>query len=243
MRGVLLDPRTGRPTDERADVEAVRRSCDIEELARLHEREWKPRLGRMLRDGELLAAGEGNVYHETRAPYTDTADFPTITLSTTSLMLWASAGSPTATGAGYWQIGKKIEIHLFGKFTTAATPGNLTIEIRYGTTDNGGTILATSAAVALTAAKTSISWHLECQIEARANIGSAAGLFAWGKFIPDQAGLLIPAASNPLLIPASAGASVNVDTTVASGINIQMKRSGSTVETVTVQDRQINALT
>jgi hypothetical protein len=189
-------------------------------------------------------SGEGPFYHETRAPFTDTADFATITLSTTSLMLWPSAGSRSATIAGYWQIGKKMNLHLFGKMTTAATPGNLTIEVRYGTADNAGTILATSAATALAATKTNISWWMDVSVEARANVGAASGLFAFGRFMYDGAGGLFTTTSqNPLLLPASAAASVNVDTTVASAINVQMKRSGSTVETVTVQDLQVDALT
>jgi hypothetical protein len=56
---------------------------------------------------------------------------------------------------GYWQIGKKWHIRMFGKATTAATPGNLTVEIRHQTGatvgDAGGTILATSGAVAMAA--------------------------------------------------------------------------------------------
>lgn len=183
---------------------------------------------------------DGIYYQDSRAPHV-IADYPTITLLTTSLMLWPST-SPTTSPGGYWEAGKRWRLTLFGKMTTVATPGNLTIEIRYGTTDNGGTILATSAAVALTASKTSISWELVAFVHARANPAAAVGLFAWGKFIPDQTGLLIAAAANPLLIPASAAAAVNVDTTAASGINIQMKRSGSTAETVTVQDLMVDAL-
>lgn len=184
---------------------------------------------------------DGVFYRDARPPHT-VVDFPAITLSTTSLMLWPSGGSPSATGAGYWWNGKKMKLTLFGKMTTAATPGNLTIEIRYGTTDNAGTILATSAATALTASKTNISWKMEAQVTSREGVNSAADLFAWGTFISDNTGLLIAAAANPLLIPASAAVVASVDTTVASAINIQMKRSGSTAETVTVQDLLVEAL-
>jgi hypothetical protein len=192
-------------------------------------------------------AGETQNYHETRNPFHCTADFTQITLSTTSLMTIAAAqmaGSPLVTAPGYWDLGKKIQVQMFGKITTGATPGNLVVEIRYGTTDNAGTILATSAATALAATKSNISWFLEAQIESRAFIGTASGLFAWGRFMYDGAGALFTTTSqNPMLIPASLAAAVNVDTSVASGINIQMKRSGSTAETVTVQDLQVNALT
>ena len=184
---------------------------------------------------------DGIYYRDTRAPF-NIADFTAITLLTTSLMLWPSGGSPAATTAGYWTANKKMKITLLGKMTTALTPGNLTIEIRFGTADNAGTILATSAAVALTASKTNISFKLEVYVTARAGVSSASGLFAWGMFIADNTSLLIGVAANPLLIPASAAAAVNVDTTAASAINIQFKRSGSTVETVTVQDLLVEAL-
>jgi hypothetical protein len=184
---------------------------------------------------------DGIYYRDAKAPF-NIADFSAITLSTTSLMLWPSGGSPSATPAGYWTANKKMKITIFGKMTTVLTPGNLTIEIRYGTTDNAGTILATSTATALTASKTNISFTLECYITSRAGVSTASGLFAWGRFIPDNTGLLIAAAANPLLIPASAATATNVDTTAASAINIQFKRSGSTVETVTVQDLLVEAL-
>jgi hypothetical protein len=213
---------------------------EIAELAALEEANWKPRWADIIGRGEPLAA-DTPLYRDVRNAK-QTGDFGTISLSTTSLMIANPANGNWATILAYWDLGKRWKITVMGKMTTVLTPGNLTIEIRYGTTDNGGTILATSAATALTASKTNISFTLECYVRANAVIGTAAGLFAWGRFIPDQSGLLIPAANNPLLIPASAAAAVNVDTTVAGGVNIQMKRSGSTAETVTVQDLIIEAL-
>jgi hypothetical protein len=44
-------------------------------------------------------------------------------------------------------------------------------------------------------------------------------------------------------MPASAPASVNVDTTLASTIHVDVKRSGSTAETITVHDFQVDSLT
>ncbi len=185
---------------------------------------------------------DGPYYHDSRPPFT-TADWPQITLSTTSLMLWPSGGSPSSFGAGYWTPGKRMKIDVFGKMTTVATPGNLTIEIRYGTTDNGGTILATSLAYALSANKTNISYHLQAWIASRLDVpGTSKGLFAWGKFEPDASSTLILGANNPAMIPANTPAAVNVDLTAASAINIQMKRSGSTAEVTTVQDLIVTSL-
>lgn len=197
-------------------------------------------------------AGETQNYHETRYPITQTADYSTITLATTSKSIMSVTadlpGSPLQVPAqGYWQIGKKWHVRMTGKVTTAATPGNLTVEIRYQTgsavTDAGGTILATSGAVALAASKTNAMWFMDFTIESRAQIGTAAGLFAKGYLITDQVTGLLTSSLQPLFIPATAAAAVNVDTTLASYINVQWKRSGSTAETVTVQDIQVNAIT
>jgi hypothetical protein len=196
-------------------------------------------------------AGETQNYHETRNPHTQTADYSQITLSTTSKSIMSVTtdlpGSGLTFAAGYWDVGKKWHCRMFGKATTVLTPGNLTVEIRHQTgatvADAGGTILATSGAVALTASKTNASWFIDFTVEARAAVGTAAGLFAKGFMIADSTTALLASTVQPLFIPATAAAAVNVDTTLAGTINIQWKRSGSTAETVTVQDFQVNAIT
>lgn len=214
------------------DKERERRQLrDVGELARLEQRAWVPGMADLRSKGDPVAA-EGIYYQDSKTPFA-TADYSTITLSTTSLMLWpAAVHTPTAGGA-YWWAGKKMHLRCFGKITTAATPGNLTVEIRYGTTDNAGSLLATSAALTLVASQTNIAWRFEGYIQCRAvGSGSAGSLHATGIF---EVGTAVVAAGQAL-IPASAPAAVGVDTTTASGINIQMKRSGSTAETVTVVD-------
>jgi hypothetical protein len=135
---------------------------------------------------------------------------------------------------------------MFGQATTGATPGNLTIELRAqnGTvTDAGGTILATSGAVAMGANKTNASWYMEFTIEARAQIGTAAAMMAKGWFMTDPTTALIASTVNPIFIPTTGPATTNIDTTLSQTINVQWKRSGSTAETVTVVDYQIDVLT
>ena len=197
-------------------------------------------------------AGETQNYHETRNPITQTSDYSQITLSTTAKSIRSvTADLPGSSlqfaQQGYWQIGKKWHVRMFGKATTVATPGNLTIEIRHQTgsavTDAGGTILATSGAVALGASKTNASWFMDFTIESRAQIGTASGLFAKGYFITDPTTGLIASTALPIFIPTTAAAATNVDTTLAGYINVQWKRSGSSAETVTVQDVQVNSIT
>lgn len=195
-------------------------------------------------------AGETQNYHETRNPFKQTADYAAVTLLTTSLSIIPIStvliGSPFQMPAGYWDIGKKVRFRMWLKCTTAATPGNFTFEIRYQTgapTDAGGTILATSAAQAFTASKTNFDLELDFSVESRATIGTASALFAKGKVLADGTGALITSPGNPLFIPASVAAAVNVDTTLASTIHVDVKRSGSTAETIAVHDFQIDALT
>jgi hypothetical protein len=145
--------------------------------------------------------------------------------------LWTS----TPSGGRYWWPGKTMTIIAFGKFTTAATPGNLTVEFRYGVGDAGGTILATSAAMTLVASQTLKSWRIEMNIECRAiGTGSNGSLFAWGKL--ECSAALIAAGGG--IIPENSGVAVGVDTTAASGLSLQFKRSGSTAEIATTQDLQ-----
>lgn len=185
---------------------------------------------------------DGLNYRDTRQPFLLVTDV-TGTLLSTSVLIHSAAY--TALPAGYWWAGKKLKLTVWGAFTTGATPGNLTTEIRYGTASAGGTILATSAAVALAINKTSITCCLEAYITCR-TLGATGAFMANGRFMPDQIAIILPAANTPQMIPASAPATVAIDTTstVASfhGINFQMKRSGSTAETFITHDLTFEAL-
>jgi hypothetical protein len=223
---------------------------DVSELLVHEERRWAEMNDRLRRGPDPVMAGETANYHETRNPYKQTADYGAITLSTTSLSILPITtvliGSPFQFGPGYWDLGKKIRVRMFCKVTTVLTPGNFTFEVRYQTgtpTDAGGTILVTSAATAFTASKTNLPLEIDFSVEARAPVGTAAALFAKGKVISDGAGALITAPNNPIFMPASAPASVNVDTTLASTIHVDVKRSGSTAETIAVHDFQVDSLT
>jgi hypothetical protein len=196
-------------------------------------------------------AGETQNYHETRDPYLTSGDFTAVSPITTSISLIPILRVPATSlsfPAGYWlKPGRRWWIRMIGRMTTAATPGNVTLEIRHQTgtpTDAGGTILATSAAVAAGANKTNITWYAEFVVESRGDastfVPTATPLFA---FIPEPSSVILPAANNPLVLPATAPAAVNVDATLAGTIHVDMKRSGSTAETVLVHDLAVNAMT
>jgi hypothetical protein len=199
-------------------------------------------------------AGETQNYHETRDPYFSSGDFTATAPIATSIsivpILRVSATN-LAFPAGYWlKPGRRWLIRMQGKMSTGATPGNVTMEIRHQTgtpTDAGGTILATSAAVAAGASKTNINWFFECWIESRGDpttfVPTATPLYAYGFWFPEPSSVLMPAANNPLHMPATNNVAVNVDATLAGTIHVDMKRSGSTAEAITVQDLVVNAMT
>lgn len=199
-------------------------------------------------------AGETQNYHETRDPYFNSADFTAVSPISTSISIVPIArvpGTSLAFPAGYWlKPGRRWWIRMLGRMTTAATPGNVTLELRYQTgtpTDAGGTILATSAAVAAAANKTNITWYAEFLVESRGEASTfaptATPVFGWGMFMPEPSSVILAAANNPLHLPATAPAAVNVDATLAGCIHVDMKRSGSTAETIQVHDLAVNSMT
>lgn len=196
-------------------------------------------------------AGETQNYHETRNPKAQTADYASITGATTSKSIMSVTadlpGSALAYPAGYWDLGKKWHVRMYLKMTTGATPGNLTIEIRMQTgsavTDAGGTIMATSAAVALVGSKTAASCFIDFTIESRGQISTTCPLFVKGMFFTDPTFGLVASTALPIFIPSNAAVTTNFDVTLAGTVNVQMKNSGANASTYVVQDLQVNSIT
>lgn len=111
----------------------------------------------------------------------------------------------------------------------------------------GGTILATSAATAFTGGKTNITCLLWAVIESRGEattfVPTATPLLGYGSFTADGTGAIVTSPGNPIMIPASAAALTNIDATLAGTIHIDARRSGSTAETIVVQDLTVNSMT
>jgi hypothetical protein len=223
---------------------------DVERLKEEQEGFWDRIMDDLLfasaLDGLHLAAGEGNLICETRRPAGQTADYAQVTQTTTSKNWLPQDGTAFMYPKNYWDLGKEWRFSMFGKMTTGATPGNHTTEIRQQAaqpiTDAGGSILATTTAVAAGASKTNISWVIIGHVQGRAAVGTAAAMFAWALFISNQLSVLLPAANIPQLIPESAAASVNIDTTAAGGVSLQGKNSGANASTVTVHDLNVQAI-
>ncbi len=180
---------------------------------------------------------DGIFYHDTREPFIS-ADQAAVTLSTTNKALYTPSAFPVLGGQYFARVGKKIQIRLFGKITTAVTPGNGSFGVYYGSgVDATGVLLASSAAVALTASQTNLSWQATINVSCRTT-GSAGTLFCDG-IAHFNVGVLA-STLQPLLVPASAAVvSAACDLTAANIISVQFARSGSTAETMTVQDMEV----
>lgn len=182
---------------------------------------------------------EGLFYVDSLPPH-QSADVST-TLTTTDKAI--ATGLMPQLGAGFFNkfIGKGIRCRLFGKYTNQTSPGNLTISIYFGTgADANGTVVVASAATALQASQSNLSWVLEFVIRSR-TLGSSGTLFGTGLFVPNVA--LILSTAQPVLLPTSSpAASGSVDLTSSNIIMPQMKYSGSATQTVVVSDCFVEAL-
>lgn len=182
---------------------------------------------------------DGLFYVDHRAPFIS-ADPGAVTLAATSKAIIPVANIPVL-GANYFSfIGKAVRLTMFGRITTAATPGNGQWNIYWGTgADANGTIIGSSAAVALTASQTSLSWRMECVVRCR-TMGATGSLFVTGEWRANVG--VLGATLQPTLIPASIPAAVTADLTAANVISPQFLRSGSTVETMQCHDVIYEAL-
>lgn len=179
---------------------------------------------------------DGLFYLDTRTPFL-TADVAAVTLASTFKALYPVSNFPVL-GGQYFVPGKGINLKLFGRITTGATPGNFQIGVYYGSgADANGVQLAASVATALTASQTSLSWEAEFDIICRSG-GSTGGLFCTGRILFAE-GVLAP----HILVPGTAPAvSASVDLTAANILSVQANRSGSTAETMQTHMLRVTAL-
>jgi hypothetical protein len=180
---------------------------------------------------------DGLFYVDSRAPWTIT-DPAAVTVIATNLALIPPANLPVL-GPSYWWAGKAVRIRLFGRMSTAATPGTQTFSLWWGTGGAAnGTSVCASAAVTMIASQTNLSWELEFLVRCRVIGGSGVGsLLGTGRFIANAAAVAVPA-----LIPASAPAAVTVDLTQAFVLSPQVLAVTSVTNTMQVHDINFEAL-
>ena len=122
-----------------------------------------------------------------------------------------------------------------GILTTAgASPGNLTITPRYGTT-TGGVALGASAATAFAASATNVAWRLEYDFIIRTigNAGTNSTCVGNG-FFGTTVAAITAATGNTIYFGSTA--SVSVDTSISSGlfIGVTMGSASDTMTTMAV---------
>lgn len=238
MRGILLNPKTGRPQEE---VSLVDQNAA---LAEAYERtgHFKRHIQFMLdRDQEIDGAIQ-NVGGVAWRDYVPGCEYmvaaPTAITGTAEALLWPAPF--TFIPAGFLNAGKTLHLSAWGRMTTAgSTPGNLTLTGRYGTT-TGGTSLGASAASALVAAQTNITWRAEldltCYTPGTAGTAQFFGMF----YVGLTTGVL--SAGSPIMIPASAAATTTIDTTTAQGLLLDatLGAAGDTMQTMFLAFESVN---
>lgn len=238
MRGILLNPKTGRPQEE---VSLVDQNAA---LAEAYERtgHFKRHIQFMLdRDQEIDGAIQnvgGNAWRDYVLGCEYMVAAPTAITGTSEALLWPAPY--TFIPAGYLQVGKILHLTAWGRMTTAgSTPGNLTLTARYGTT-TGGTSLGASAASALVASQTNITWRAELDLWCYTP-GTAGTVQLFGIF---HAGLTTSVLSGgtPIFIPASAPATTAIDTTTAQGLLLDatLGAAGDTMQTMGLMFESVN---
>lgn len=172
----------------------------------------------------------GSFFYNLLTPF-NAVDIPAISMLTTDVALVPVGNLPLLPNF-FSYVGKTLRIELFGRITTVLTPGNITWDIYWGTgASANGTIIASSAAQALSASQTNLSWKAEFDIECRAIGGSGLGLLFGSGEVKFNEAVVTP----HMLIPASAPAvSSTLDLTLSNTVSVQAKRSGSTAETMQV---------
>lgn len=183
---------------------------------------------------------DGLFYNDLREPFI-ASDLTAISPLATAVALYTPSSFPTLPGHYFSRPGKALRIRLFGRCTSALTPGNVSFAVYYGTgASANGVLLASSAAVAWTASQTNMSFMVEVDVTCRTT-GSTGTLFCTGQASFNNAA--VASTLQPLMIPATAPVvSASCDLTAALIISVQMLRSGSTAETAQIHQMQVIAL-
>jgi hypothetical protein len=179
---------------------------------------------------------DGLFYNDLREPFM-AVDLAAISPLATAVALYTPSAFPVLGGHYFARPGKALRIKLFGRCTSAVTPGNVSFAVYYGTgASANGILLASSAAVAWTASQANMSFLVEVDVVCRTT-GSVGTLFCTGEARFNEA-----AVAAHLMIPATAPVvSAACDLTAALIISVQMLRSGSTAETAQVHFLQVEA--
>jgi hypothetical protein len=185
-------------------------------------------------------ADNAGFFLDAKTPFT-ISDLTQISPLATAVPLYTAGMFPTL-GANYFGFpGKSLNIKIFGRMTSAATPGNVSWAVYYGTgAATNGVLLASSLSTTAWAAnQTSMSFTLDIDVVCRTT-GATGTLFCTGEGHVNA--LAVLSTAQPILIPSTAPVvSAACDLTAALMISVQMIRSGSTAETAQVHFMRVTA--
>ncbi len=210
---------------ERLSAPLTPRKLREKELARLPEqiRHW-------LRISELVGANGPKMAF---GPFRQMLDGAICLANQTAITGTTEAAMfPVAQYSGFaanqLRAGQLWHLTAFGIITTAATPGNITITPRFGTSTSG-TSLGASTATALTASQTNIPWRFEYDFILRSvgNAGANSNVVGSGHLAAAVAVI-----ANDLIMGSTAN--VAVDTSIASGLFIGVTLGAATVSMTTM---------
>jgi len=189
-------------------------------------------------DGGVPAALPGGTatYSSTRnaitsgLTFTQTADKAVTNTASATSLLGTGNGSPTIP-ANAAAAGRTFRLRLSGTIGTAATPGNLTLALKLGTTT-----IAAATLAALPASASGAGWQAEFDVTFR-SAGSAATVIATGAVAHDSGTGRGGASLNP------GGNTATVDTTAALAFDVQATWSTANAgNTITSKNATLVAL-
>ena len=183
---------------------------------------------------------DGLFYLDTREPHL-VSDIAAVTLAATAKALYPASAFPVLGSQYFNRPGKALKIEMMLKLVTAATPGNVSFNVHWGTgaDANGTLICAAGTPVAWVASLTKmckVEFWLRCLTTGTAGTleGMGVAFFDLTHVLPNNSVAYFPLAG--------AAASGALDLTQSFIPSIQMLRSGSTAETAQVQELKVIAL-
>jgi hypothetical protein len=184
---------------------------------------------------------DGLFYVDTRGPFMS-ADIAAVTVIATDKAL-VPLGNLPVLGSNYWWVGKAVRIRMFGRWSTAATPGTQTINWYWGSgADATGTKVLSSQVITPIASLVNTSWKMEVVFRCRVLGGTGVGSLIGNGAFHFLNSLTLTTPISDFLLPATADAAVLVDLTTASVLSPQTLAVTSTTNTMQVHDYIFEAL-
>lgn len=227
MRGVLLDPRSGRPERPGAGIRLLGYSDDdrvlddIEQLKWIGAKQWKSRYRGLVESGIPQAHSQGfrGIPLVPGGPKVGRDNETTVTGVTVITALW-NAANRTPIPANWIDGGEIFEIFAYGVMTTAVTGAQtVTFTPIFGTT-TGGTSLGASIAAPLEAKVfTNTQWNARMVVHFRqggsGGLATCSGTFEALPLVGVAAGT---AEGGTVPFGTASTTPTTVDTTAAAGL-------------------------